>query len=63
MTFIFARGEPGIRLLTLQSGEMTQKLGDNCRLHIIDGGDHIFSHQPSRLIFEQVITAELLREE
>jgi hypothetical protein len=60
MAFIFARNEPGIGLLRLQAGSEIRRLGDNCRIHILNCGDHIFSQRSHREMLEDVLTHELL---
>jgi alpha-beta hydrolase superfamily lysophospholipase len=60
IVFVFARGEPGIGLLKLQGGSSIRRLGNECRIHIINGGDHIFSQRDHRAIMEDVLTNELL---
>ena len=59
MVFVFARGEAGISLLHLQGGSSVERLGDRCRVHILDGGDHIFSQRVNRDLMENVLTEEL----
>jgi hypothetical protein len=59
ITFIFARGEPGISLLNLQAGSMVSLLGDQCRVRIVDSGDHIFSRREPRSLMEAVLSEEL----
>jgi pimeloyl-ACP methyl ester carboxylesterase len=59
VVFVFARGEPGIGLLKLQAGSTVAKLGDRCRVHIIDSGDHIFGRRPPRSILEKILSDEL----
>jgi len=59
ITFMFARGEPGIELLNLQGGSSVGRLGEQCRVHILDGGDHIFSQRLQRIEMEDVLTNEL----
>jgi hypothetical protein len=56
---MFARGEPGIELLNLQGGSSVGRLGEQCRVHILDGGDHIFSQRLQRIEMEDVLTNEL----
>jgi alpha-beta hydrolase superfamily lysophospholipase len=60
MSFIFARNEPGVDLLHLQAGSAVKRLGDRCRIHILSGGDHIFSQKIHRNALEELITRELL---
>jgi alpha-beta hydrolase superfamily lysophospholipase len=59
VSFIFARGEPGIELLKLQAGSTLSRLGDRCRVRIVDSGDHIFSRREARSIMENVLCEEL----
>ncbi len=59
VVFVFARGEPGIGLLKLQAGSTVAKLGDRCRVHIIDSGDHIFGRSAPRSILERTLNDEL----
>ena len=59
VTFVFARGEPGIDLLKLQAGSTVSRLGDRCRVRIVDSGDHIFSRREPRSIMENVLSEEL----
>lgn len=59
VSFIFARGEPGIELLNLQAGSTVSRLGDRCNVRIVDSGDHIFSRLESRSIMEDVLSEEL----
>ena len=59
VTFVFARGEPGIELLRLQGGSAVERLGDRCRVRIVECGDHIFSRREPRSIMESVLSEEL----
>ncbi len=59
IVFVFAKNEPGISLLKLQGGSSVAQLGDRCRIHIIDGGDHIFSQRIHREAMADVLTREL----
>ena len=59
VTFVFARGEPGIALLKLQAGSAISRLGDRCNVRIVDSGDHIFSRRGPRSIMENVLSEEL----
>ena len=59
VTFVFARGEPGIDLLKLQGGSVVQRLGDRCRVRIVECGDHIFSRREPRSFMENVLSEEL----
>jgi alpha-beta hydrolase superfamily lysophospholipase len=60
VSFVFARGEPGIALLKLQAGSRFMQHGGNCRVRIIDGSDHIFSLQAPRLAMEKVMGEEIM---
>jgi alpha-beta hydrolase superfamily lysophospholipase len=59
LVFVFARGEPGIELLKLQSGRALQRLGERCRVHIVDGADHVFSSRESKRRLEDILSDEL----
>jgi pimeloyl-ACP methyl ester carboxylesterase len=59
IVLIFARGEPGIDLLKLQAGSSVKKLGKYCRIHIIDGADHVFSQSGPRTIMKKILSGEL----
>jgi alpha-beta hydrolase superfamily lysophospholipase len=59
MVFVFARGEPGIDLLKLEAGSSVKRLGDFCRIHIIDDGDHAFSQSGPRAIMKKIVSDEL----
>jgi pimeloyl-ACP methyl ester carboxylesterase len=61
MVFYFARGDTGLALLHNQGGSAVGKLGERCRVHVIDGADHIFSQPAPRAILAEMLTAELLR--
>jgi hypothetical protein len=56
---VFARGEPGINLLRIQGGSSVKRLGDRCRIHIIDSADHTFSQRAPRAVLESVLSEEL----
>jgi alpha-beta hydrolase superfamily lysophospholipase len=58
-TMVFARGEPGLELLRIQGGSAVRRLGDKCRVHILDAGDHTFSHNGPRSVLEDVLSREL----
>jgi pimeloyl-ACP methyl ester carboxylesterase len=60
MVFVFAKGEPGIGLLKIQAGSAIKRLGKFCRIHVIDGGDHVFSQNGPRAIMKQRLSEELL---
>jgi pimeloyl-ACP methyl ester carboxylesterase len=59
MVFVFARGEPGIDLLNLQGGSAFKRIGDRCRIHILDGGDHTYSQSGPRFRMEEILSKEL----
>jgi alpha-beta hydrolase superfamily lysophospholipase len=59
IVFVFSRGEPGIDLLKLQGGSSVRRLGDHCRIHIIESADHIFTQSGQRAILESILTDEL----
>lgn len=59
VTFVFAKGEPGIDLLRVQAGSALQRLGNRIRVRIIEGGDHIFSRPAPRHAMENVLSEEL----
>lgn len=60
VVFIFARGEPGIKLLHFEAGSTLKHLGEHFRILIIDGADHTFSRNGPRSRLEDVLTEELL---
>jgi pimeloyl-ACP methyl ester carboxylesterase len=57
--FVFARGEPGLSLLHLQAGASVAKLGDACRIRVIDGADHSFGRKAQRTAMEDALSHEL----
>lgn len=59
VVFVFARGEPGIDLLRIEAGSMVRRLGERCRLRIIDSADHTFSRSGPRQVLEEVLSEEL----
>jgi alpha-beta hydrolase superfamily lysophospholipase len=59
IVFVFARGQPGIDLLKLEAGSSVKRLGETCRIHYIDGGDHIFSQSGPRAILKKILSDEL----
>ena len=61
VVFVFARGEPGIDLLKLEGGPAVDRLGNRCRIHILERGDHVFSHHNSRAALERVLNDELFK--
>jgi alpha-beta hydrolase superfamily lysophospholipase len=61
IVFVFARGEPGLDLLKLEGGSSIGRLGNRCRVYILDRGDHVFSHHDSRAGLEKVLAEELFK--
>jgi pimeloyl-ACP methyl ester carboxylesterase len=59
MTFVFARGEPGMALLRVQAGSTVSRLGELCRVRIVESGDHIFSQREPRSLMEDILSEEL----
>jgi alpha-beta hydrolase superfamily lysophospholipase len=57
--FIFSRGDAGLRLLQMQAGSALPRLGERCRVRIIDGSDHTFTTADARARLQQVLTEEL----
>ncbi len=60
LSFFFASGEPGLELLRSQAGSSLRRLGDRCKVHIIDGADHTFSHSKARARLEPLLSEALL---
>ena len=63
VVFVFARGEPGHELLQVAAGSSLRTLGERCRIHIIDGADHVFSESAPRAVMEQILSDELFHAE
>ena len=59
IALVFARGDPGIALLRHQAGSAVKRLDRRCRIHMIDGADHIFSQSVPRTTLESILTEEL----
>jgi alpha-beta hydrolase superfamily lysophospholipase len=59
VVFVFARGEPGLGLLKLEAGAMMRRLGERCRIVIVDSADHTFSRSGPREVLENVLSEEL----
>jgi alpha-beta hydrolase superfamily lysophospholipase len=57
--FIFAHGEPGIDLLQIQAGSSLNRLGERCRIHVINDADHVFTRSEPRAKMEKVLCDEL----
>lgn len=60
VTFVFARGQVGLELLRIEAGASLARLGYRCRIHVIDGADHIFSQSRARQELENLLSKELL---
>ena len=63
LVFVFARGDPGVDLLKLQAGSSISRMGDLCKVRVIDGGDHNFSLSAARATMERILTDELFSAE
>jgi alpha-beta hydrolase superfamily lysophospholipase len=59
IVFVFARGEPGIDLLKIEAGFVVKQLGERCRVHIVDGADHVFSQGAPRRVLTKILSDEL----
>jgi alpha-beta hydrolase superfamily lysophospholipase len=59
VVFAFARGDGGDELLRVLAGSSLRRLGQACRIHIIDGADHGFSDSTTRSTLERVLSDEL----
>jgi alpha-beta hydrolase superfamily lysophospholipase len=59
IVFVFARGDAGLDLLKIEAGSVVRRMGERCRVHIIDGGDHIFSNNAPRAAMKQILGEEL----
>ena len=59
IVFVFARGDAGLDLLKIEAGSVVRRMGERCRVHIIDGGDHIFSHNAPRAAMKEILSEEL----
>jgi alpha-beta hydrolase superfamily lysophospholipase len=59
IVFVFSRDDPGIDLLKLQAGSSIRRLGERCRRHIIEGGDHTFTHAATRAALQRILSEEL----
>jgi alpha-beta hydrolase superfamily lysophospholipase len=59
MVFVFSRNDPGIDLLKIQAGSSLRRLGELCRRHVIEGGDHTFTHAASRDALQRILSEEL----
>ena len=63
VVFVFARDDPGVALLRTQAGSSIRRLAGRCRMHFIDGADHIFSQSGPRAQLEQLLELELMEQE
>lgn len=59
VVFVFSQGEAGIDLLKMQAGSTLYRLGDRCRLRLVDKTDHTFTHAGPRSMMEGVLSEEL----
>jgi len=59
IVFVFARDEPGIDLLRIEAGSSLRRLGERCRVRIIDDADHVFSQSGPRATLQDILTEEL----
>jgi len=59
VVFVFAHGEPGIDLLKIEGGSSVRRIGDRCRLRIIESADHVFSQSEARATLEDILSEEL----
>ena len=59
IVFVFSRGDTGIDLLKSLGGPSIPGLGQSCRVHVVDGADHIFSHSGPRTILGDILSNEL----
>jgi pimeloyl-ACP methyl ester carboxylesterase len=59
MIFLFARGDAGPGLLKHLGGSSVKRLGARCRVHVMDGADHIFSRGGVRATLEEILSDEL----
>jgi pimeloyl-ACP methyl ester carboxylesterase len=59
IVFVFAAAEPGLDLLTIQGGSSVKRIGDRCRIHIIDNADHVFSKAGPRGVLKKILSDEL----
>ena len=59
VVFVFARGEPGIRLLKLQAGNSVKRLGERICIRTVNSGDHVFTRSGPRAAMEEIVSNEL----
>jgi alpha-beta hydrolase superfamily lysophospholipase len=60
LVFVFSRGEPGLDLLHMLAGKKLARLGEGCRIRVIEGADHIFSQSGPRAALQQALSEELV---
>jgi alpha-beta hydrolase superfamily lysophospholipase len=60
LVFVFSRGEPGLDLLHMLAGKKLARLGEGCRIRVIDGADHIFSQRGPRTALQDILSEELV---
>jgi pimeloyl-ACP methyl ester carboxylesterase len=59
LVFFFARGDAGPGLLKHLGGSSVKRVGSRCRIHVMDGADHIFSQGGVRATLEAILSDEL----
>ncbi len=60
IVFIFSEGDPGISLLTAETGLHVQALARQYRFRLIEGADHNLTRSKPRTHLEQALSEELL---
>jgi hypothetical protein len=45
--------------LKLQAGSAVERMGERCRVHIINSGDHVFTRSGPRAMMEKAVSDEL----
>ena len=63
IVFVFSRNDPGIDPLNIQTGSSIRRLGERCRRHIIEGGDHTFTDAASRGALQRILSEEIYARE
>jgi alpha-beta hydrolase superfamily lysophospholipase len=59
IVFVFAHGEPGIDLLKIEGGASVKRIGQRCRIRMVERADHAFSHSGPRAALENILSEEL----
>lgn len=59
IVFFFAPADGGLELLRLQGGSVVRRLGAKCRIHAIEGADHIFTQRAARMQLIALLQDEL----